>query len=170
MPLESNRRDTVGLMTIGQIAEIAVLALMPLVAKRVPRKTLLVAGLCAYVLRFAVFAYFPQAWAVIPALALHGFCFGCFLAVGYLYVDRIAPPDVRGSMQNIYGVFFVSIGFFVGGLVGGVIGDGFTSEIDGERLRSWTGIWLSGALLCAACVIALGALFPNRNPAPTGTG
>jgi MFS family permease len=85
--------------------------------------------------------------------------------VGYLYVDRIAPPDARGSMQNIYGVFFVSIGFFVGGLVGGVIGDAFTTEVAGERLRNWTGIWLTGAVLCAACVLAMLAFFPRRSAA-----
>ena len=73
-------------------------------------------------------------------------------------------------MQNVYGVFFVSIGFFVGGLVGGVIGDWFTTELNGERLRNWTGIWLSGAVLCAACVIALAKFFPNRNPADRAEG
>jgi MFS family permease len=70
-------------------------------------------------------------------------------------------------MQNIYGVFFVSLGFFVGGLVGGVIGDWFTTEIDGDRVRNWTGIWLSGTLLCAACVAALATLFPDRHTVET---
>ena len=71
--------------------------------------------------------------AVVPGgtgQALHGFCFGCFMAVGYMYVDKIAPPDVRGSMQTLYGVFVLSLGFFVGRLVSGGVADLFT---DGDR-------------------------------------
>src|SRR6185503_6540790 len=44
-----------GLMTIGQMSEILVLGMMPLVAKRLARKTLLSIGLVAYITRFAVF-------------------------------------------------------------------------------------------------------------------
>jgi len=164
--------------SIGQWCEMAVMLVLGFMLRRWGYKRILIVGACAYMLRFLLFSLVfsvepPFAGKLALAgigQALHGFCFGCFLAVGYLYVDRIAPPDVRGSMQNIYGVFFVSIGFFVGGLVGGVIGDWFTTELNGERLRNWTGIWLSGAVLCAACVIALAKFFPNRNPADRAEG
>ena len=159
--------------SIGQWCEIVVMAVLGFMLKKWGYKRTLIVGASAYMLRFLLFALvfgidLPFAGKMALAgtgQALHGFCFGCFLAVGYMYVDRISPSDVRGSMQNIYGVFFVSIGFFVGGLVGGVIGDRFTSEVDGEKLRNWTAIWLSGAVLCAACVLALMAFFPNKEPA-----
>src|SRR5207253_313604 len=60
-----------GLMTIGQMSEIVVLAIMPFVIERLRRKTILSIGLLAYVLRFFVFAFIPKPVAVIPALALH---------------------------------------------------------------------------------------------------
>lgn len=158
--------------SIGQWCEILVMAFLGFMLKRLGYKRVLIIGASAYMLRFLLFSLvfsldLPFAGKLILAgvgQALHGFCFGCFLAVGYMYVDRIAPPDVRGSMQNIYGVFFVSIGFFVGGLVGGAIGDWFTTDLDGERVRNWTGIWLSGAVLCAGCVLALMAFFPKDDP------
>lgn len=160
--------------SIGQWCEIIVMALLGFMLKNLGYKRVLVIGASAYMLRFLLFALvfsinppFAGKLALAGAgQALHGFCFGCFLAVGYMYVDRISPPDVRGSMQNIYGVFFVSIGFFVGGLVGGAIGDWFTVEAAGEKLRNWTGIWLSGTVLSALCVLALIAFFPNKNPEP----
>src|SRR6202008_74199 len=49
-----------GFMTIGQMVEVLVLALIPLVAKQVSRKSLLAVGLCAYALRMAIFAYLPD--------------------------------------------------------------------------------------------------------------
>jgi hypothetical protein len=48
--------------------------------------------------------------------------------------------------------------------VGGAIGDGFTTVVDGKEFRNWTGIWLSGAVLCAGCVVALAAFFPSGQP------
>jgi len=58
-----------GLMTIGQMSEIIVLALIPLVAKRWSRKTLLSIGLVAYALRMFLFAYVERigAMADLPA-------------------------------------------------------------------------------------------------------
>jgi nucleoside transporter len=158
--------------SIGQWCEILVMAFLGYLLKSLGYKRTLILGACAYMLRFVLFSLvfsldLPFAGKLVLAglgQALHGFCFGCFLAVGYMYVDRISPPDVRGSMQNIYGVFFVSIGFLVGGLVGGFVGDWFTTEVDGQRLRNWTGIWLTGSVLCAACVAALMAFFPSNPP------
>jgi nucleoside transporter len=158
--------------SLGQWCEILVMAFLGYLLKSLGYKRTLILGACAYTLRFLLFSLVfsidpPFVGKLILAgvgQALHGFCFGCFLAVGYMYVDRIAPPDVRGSMQNVYGVFFISIGFLVGGLVGGAVGDWFTVVENGVRVRDWTGIWLTGSVLCAACVAALMAFFPAALP------
>ena len=78
-----------------------------------------------------------------------------------MYVDRISPPDVRGSMQTLYGTFVVAAGFFVGGLVGGMIGEMFTQGSGPNVIRDWTGIWLSCAALCAVCVALMVFFFPR---------
>ena len=160
------------LSSLGQWCEILVMAFLGYLLKSLGYKRRLILGATAYLLRFVLFSLVfsldpPFVGKLILAgvgQALHGFCFGCFLAVGYMYVDRIAPPDVRGSMQNIYGVFFVSIGFLVGGLVGGAVGDWFTTEVNGVRERDWTSIWLTGSALSAACVAALMIFFPAAIP------
>ena len=158
--------------SIGQWCEIGVMAILGFVLTRIGYKWTLVLGATAYMLRClifsAVFAFdltFAGSLALaISGQALHGFCFGFFLAVGYMYVDRISPRDVRGSMQNVYGVFFVGIGFFVGGLVGGEVGTRFTTQVGGVETRDWTGIWLSCAALCAVCVVLLMVFFPKQHP------
>src|SRR5262249_6339869 len=93
-----------GLMTIGQMSEIAVLALMPLVARRLARKTLLAVGLVAYVVRFAVFAYLPTPVAVLPALALQGLCFGCLFFVAFMVVDEETAPTIRASALGVFNI------------------------------------------------------------------
>ncbi|MBL8758376.1 MAG: MFS transporter, partial [Phycisphaerae bacterium] len=86
-----------GLMTIGQMSEILVLAAIPLVAKSLSRKSLLTIGLAAYAARMALFAYvgpISQATGIaeVPILmvgvALHGLCFGCFIFVSFLVIDE----------------------------------------------------------------------------------
>jgi len=103
-----------GLMTIGQMTEIAVLALMPLIAPRVARKWLLAVGLCAYAARMAIFAYAPELMPVLFGVALHGLCFGCFIFIAFMVVDEQTTPDVRATAQNLYNLVFIGIGIIVG--------------------------------------------------------
>ncbi len=85
-----------GLMTIGQMSEIAVLALIPFVAKRISRRTLLAVGIVAYAARMALFAYAADYMsAVLLGVALHGLCFGCFIFVAFMVVDEETRADVR---------------------------------------------------------------------------
>ncbi|MBI3464672.1 MAG: MFS transporter [Planctomycetes bacterium] len=110
-----------GPMTIGQIAEIAVLAFMPILAKQLSRKLLLTVGLLAYILRFAIFAYVPDPWAVYPALGLHGLCFGCFFFVCFMIVDEETTPDVRASAQSLFNLVVVGFGVIVGNIAAGMV-------------------------------------------------
>ncbi|HPF13410.1 MAG TPA: MFS transporter, partial [Planctomycetota bacterium] len=104
-----------GLMTIGQMGEILVLAAMPLAAKRLSRKSLLLVGLLAYAGRMALFSYAASSLpAILFALALHGLCFGCFIFVAYLVVNEHTTKDVRASAQNLFNLVIFGVGIIVG--------------------------------------------------------
>lgn len=158
--------------SVGQVCEVAVLALLGVFLKRLGFKWTMMLGLAAYTLRCVLFTLafgleLPFAGMLVMAAAgqaLHGLCFGAFLAVAYMYVDRIAPADVRGSMQTVYGTFVIALGFFIGGFVSGQVGEWFTSGAGETLTRDWTNIWLSCAALCAACVVVFGIWFPNEPP------
>ena len=34
---------------------------------------------------------------------MHGLCVACFWAAAFIYVDRVAGPEVRGSVQTFFG-------------------------------------------------------------------
>jgi nucleoside transporter len=103
-----------GLMTIGQMTEILVLAGMPIIAKQTPRKALLALGIVAYGARMALFAYTTSMPAIVLGVALHGFCFGCFIFVAFMVVDEETTSDVRASAQNLFNLVIVGIGIIVG--------------------------------------------------------
>ncbi|MEM9381063.1 MAG: MFS transporter [Planctomycetota bacterium] len=151
-----------GLMTIGQMSEIAVLALIPLVAKSTSRKTLLSIGLLAYAGRMALFAYTDSLATVLAGVALHGVCFGCFIFVAFMVVDEETTPDVRASAQNLFNLVIIGIGIIVGSwLATAVVGAWAMGEdgvMDYRRLFS-APMWAS-----LACLALLLVFYPSWSP------
>lgn len=146
-----------GLMTIGQISEIGVLAAIPWFARRYSRKTLLAAGLAAYALRFTVFAYLPHPALVVPALALHGVCFGAFIFVAFMIVDEETTPDVRASAQGLFNLVVVGFGVIAGNLAAGLLGERARLPAGSYDYRLLFGIPFVVSLLC---LLALVAFYP----------
>jgi MFS family permease len=149
-----------GLMTIGQISEIVMLALVPLMAKQFSRKTFLVLGLLAYILRFFIFAYIPHPWAVIPALALHGLCFGFFFFICFMIVDELTTRDVRASAQGLFNLVLVGLGTIVGNLLTGYIGQLATRP---DRTVDFRLLFSVPMWITVVCLAALIVLYPNRS-------
>jgi len=157
-----------GLMTVGQVVEVAVLALIPLVAKSLSRKTLLAVGLCAYAARMALFAWvdaipLPTMATLLVGIGLHGFCFGCFIFVAFMVVDEESPADVRASAQSLFNLVIVGVGVIVGSKIAGWVADWAKSgdAIDYGRLFQ-VPLWAA-----LACLVLLLLFYPARSRART---
>ncbi|MCX7805326.1 MAG: MFS transporter [Planctomycetota bacterium] len=116
-------------MTIGQISEIALMLLVPVSLARMGFKFTMGLGLLAYVLRFAACAIGSPQWLVVASLALHGFCYGFFVAVVFIFVDACSPPDIRASAQSLIGIVILGLGPLVGSLFAGKVGDIFSTLV-----------------------------------------
>jgi len=158
--------------SIGQLFEVLVMAVLGFSIIKFGFKFTLTIGAIAYTLRCLLFACVFQ-WEMpfagklalaCTGQALHGVCFGCFLAAAYIYVDRVAPKDVRGSMQTMYGTLVIALGFFAGGIISGEVGEWFNTGTGDNVVRNWPMIWLSSAALAAICVGGLLLCFPNQVP------
>ena len=151
--------------SIGQICEVVVMVGLGFYIKRCGFKVVMMTGAIAYMLRCVLFGlvfamelpFGLRLTLAFAGQALHGLCFGCFLAAGFMYVDRICGENVRGSMQTFYGTLVISLGFFVGAFVAGDVGEFFTSTAG----RNWSGIWLTCAAIAGFCVVAFGIFFPR---------
>jgi MFS family permease len=99
--------------------------------------------------------------AVIPALALHGVCFGCFFFIAFMIVDQFTTKDVRASAQSLYNVVLVGFGTIVGNLFAGYVGQMATQNgVVNYRTMFSVPMWVA-----LACLLALLAGYP-RNPQP----
>jgi len=151
-----------GLMTIGQMTEIAVLALIPFFAKSVSRKNLLMIGLAAYAARMALFAFAPSLPTVILGIALHGFCFGCFIFVAFMVVDENTTPDIRATAQNLFNLVIVGIGIIVGSLFAtSVVAKYATAggEMDYQKLFSVP------MYMALGCLVLMLLFYPSKKKA-----
>jgi len=53
---------------------------------------------------------------VMFGVALHGLCFGCFIFVAFMMVDKFTTKDVRATAQNLFNLIFVGVGIIVGSM------------------------------------------------------
>jgi nucleoside transporter len=98
-------------MSIGQVAEIATMAVLGAVLARLGWKTTMILGILGHAARFAVFAFLPQNQAVIIAVqVLHGICYAFFFATLYIFIDEVFPKDVRSSAQSLFNLLVLGIG------------------------------------------------------------
>lgn len=152
-----------GLMTVGQMMEIAVLALMPILTRKVSRKGLLAMGIVAYGARMALFGYTSSMATVILGVALHGFCFGCFVFVAYMVVDEETPADLRASAQNLFNLVIIGIGIIVGSWFSLSVVAKWAAE--GAKEGYWTRLFSVPLGMSIACLAALLAFYPSKKPA-----
>ena len=96
------RASVPAVMTLANIAELIVMAvLLPRLLPRLGTRRLLMIGILAWPLRYAVFAFLPIKAFAAAALTLHGLGFVFLFVVGFIYVDQIATDNIRASSQAL---------------------------------------------------------------------
>ena len=98
-------------MSIGQVAEILTMLVLGVTLKKLGWRLTMIIGTLGHVVRFGVYAFFPQSWQLIVGVQiLHGICYAFFFATVYIFVDAYFPKDVRASAQGLFNVMVLGIG------------------------------------------------------------
>ena len=142
-----------GYMTIGQIAEWAVIGLVPLAVHRLGVKRTMIIGASAWAIRFGLSAYGRPNWLMIATIGLHGFAFGFFFVVAQMYVDRAAGPDIKASAQNFLIFIIYGLGTILGSVLTGYVRSYFQDD--------WNKIWAGPAILTLLCILLFAAMFQD---------
>lgn len=152
-------------MTIAQVAEIFVMALLlPKILPKYGIKKTMTLGVLAWPLRYIIFVIGTPAWLVVASLSLHGFCYVFFFTAAYIYVDTIAPADIRASAQSLIAVVILGVGNFVGSNFSGWIQNTFTRD----GVTAWRSVFLVPTILTLVCAVGFVALFRERKSAAPG--
>jgi nucleoside transporter len=152
-------------MTIGQFAEIAMMAGLGLMLKGLGFRGVMVLGIVAYAARYAIWGTTAlPIQAHVVSQALHGLCYACFFAASYIYVDRLVDPDARHSAQAVYGMTILGGGPLLGGWLSGWLGQRFTHD----GTLDYSGFWYAISAIALITAMLFGLLFraERRDAAP----
>src|SRR5262245_41665775 len=163
---EAGVNNAAGKMALGQVSEVGMMLLMPLVFRMASVRAILLVGLGSWALRYLLLAFGDAqagVWMFYLAIVLHGVCFDFFFVTGQLYTDQEAPPHLRSTAQGFITVATYGVGMLIGSFLSGFVLDYFTTTVGTVVTRTWPSFWLSSAAMSFA--IALLVLFFFRSPA-----
>jgi len=151
-------------MTLGQVSEVGFLLLLPVLLPFLGAKRIMILGMAAWAVRFALFAYFHEqptaTWMVLGGILLHGMCYDFIFVMGRMYVDKAAGDCLRASAQGLHAVFTLGAGMFVGSWLSGVVAQNYTNV---AGVHDWKSIWLVPAVMSAALIPIFLALFREKS-------
>jgi len=152
-------------MTVAQIAEILTMAfLLPIALRNWGVRKTLAVGVIAWPLRYVVFALGPigplavMKPLVVASLALHGLGYTFFFVVSQIYVDSVAPKDIRASAQSLLTLATLGIGNWLGTQFTGWIMNLFNPA---ANVRAWTNVFLVPCALTVLCALAFLLFFKD---------
>jgi nucleoside transporter len=133
-------------MTFGQMSEVIFLLLLPWFLLRMGVKGVLVAGMTAWVVRYALFAFgAPEAvtWMLILGIVLHGPCYDFVYVAGQVYIDKLASPEIRAQAQGLFVLATYGVGQGLGTLAAGWVYNAIMAGRSGfSALAEWHFFWL----------------------------
>jgi nucleoside transporter len=152
-------------MALGQASEVIMMLLMPLIFRRVTVKGILLAGLAAWTIRYALLAYGNAdsgMWMFYIAILLHGICYDFFFMTGQLYTDMAAPPNLRGAAQGLIIFLTYGVGMYIGSTLSGVAVDYYTKTVGGVMTRDWQSFWISSSIGALVILLMIAVFFRSK--------
>ena len=160
---EVGMENAAGKMTFGQMSEIIFMVLMPLFFARLGVKKMLLIGMLAWVVRYALFALGnndARVWMYYGGIILHGICFDFFFVTGQIYVDKKADADLRSSAQGFIALITYGVGILIGAHISGQV-DLHYALADGTH--EWAPVWLMAAMMAAVVTVLFVLFFKDQD-------
>ena len=138
------------LMSIGQMVEIATMALLGIALSRFSFKAVLVAGILMELLRFGLLLVGRPFLVVVVGLAAHGLCFGLFFGTAPIFLDSRSDASTRSGVQQFFTIVTGGLGALVGNLSAGRAFDAVSASGGGvDTFRLYWAIPAAAALITA---------------------
>lgn len=141
-------------MTFGQMSEIVFMLLMPAFFARLGVKWMLLVGMLAWAVRYALFATAAPTstqWMILAGIILHGICYDFFFVTGFIYVDKKAPKEIRAQAQTFLVLITQGLGLGLGAQAFGRLVGHFTDAT--TKTVDWKMVWTYPAIAAAAIMV-----------------
>lgn len=152
-------------MSFGQMSEVLFMVLMPFFFRRLGVKWMLVVGMGAWVLRYALFALAAPAgtvWMIMFGIILHGICYDFFFVTGQIYVDKKSTADIRGQAQGLLVLITLGLGMLIGAQVSGWLNNWFKDGAEILSAAAWQSFWWIPAAFAGAILLFFTLMFNDE--------
>ncbi len=167
---EVGMKRAAGVQSLGQISELVFMVAMPLFFVRLGVKKMLAAGMLAWGLRYAFFAYGDigsNYWMLIAGIVIHGICYDFFFVTGQIYTDRFAGERFKSAAQGFITLATYGLGMMMGYYISGPIVDHW--QLSAGK-HDWTTIWLIPGGISIAVLIFFLIFFTDKKHTELQTG
>ncbi len=151
------------IMSIGQVSEIVVLAVLGACLARLGMKWIMIIGALFQALRYAVFAFRPETAWIVPIIGTHGFCYAFFFTTAYLYIEQHSTLKTRAGAQQIFTIIITGLGAFAGFQASGLVGQWCQSE---RGVIDFGRFWLVPMAIGLAVAVVMALFFREEERSP----
>ncbi|MBK0381007.1 nucleoside permease [Mucilaginibacter segetis] len=159
-----------GIQSMGQVSELAFMALMPLFFVRLGVKKMLAVGMFAWALRYIFFAYGDTGanyWMIIGGIVMHGICYDFFFVTGQIYTDNLAGERFKSAAQGFITLATYGVGMLIGSYISGPIVENWKTS---ATTHNWQTIWLIPAGISAVVLLVFIIFFKDKNQIQNKSG
>lgn len=152
-------------MSFGQMSEVIFMLLVPYFFARLGVKWMLLVGMFAWVLRYALFALAAPSgifWMIMFGIILHGVCYDFFFVAGQIYVDKKATKEIRGQAQGFLVLITYGVGMLIGAQVTGWLKNWLVPDGGAAALSQWPVFWALPAAFAALIMGGFAMLFKEN--------
>jgi nucleoside transporter len=160
-------------MSLGQFFEIFFLLMLPFFFKKFGFKITILAGMIAWAVRYALFAYGNAGdltFMLIIGIILHGICYDFFFVSGQIYTNAKAGPKFKSAAQGLITLATYGIGMLIGFEIAGLIKDAYTttSIVNGVStvVSNWKMIWIIPSGIAVVVFLLFAFAFHDKNEKP----
>ena len=151
---------------MGQFFEVFFLLMLPFFFKKFGFKITILAGMLAWAIRYALFAYGNAgdlSFMLIIGIILHGICYDFFFVSGQIYTDAKAGPKYKSAAQGLITLATYGVGMLIGFEIAGLITDAYTHYI--RKQFDWKMIWIipSGIAFVVFLLFAFSLMIKMKN-------
>ncbi|MBI9070257.1 MAG: MFS transporter [Melioribacteraceae bacterium] len=151
-------------MSFGQMSEALFIIMMPLLFPIFGIKRMLLIGMGAWALRYALFAFGAPdtvSWMILTGIILHGICYDFFFVAGFIYVDKKAVPEIRAQAQGFVVLATYGVGMLIGSQIAGYIYNNIVTDSSNAMLQ-WKQFWFVPAILSVLVMIFFWIMFKDK--------
>ena len=152
-----------GKMTLGQISEVLFLLLLPVFFKRFGFKKTILAGMLAWAIRYALFAYgnpHELSFMLILGILFHGICYDFFFVSGQIYTNTKAGVKYKSAAQGLITLATYGVGMLIGFKIAGLITDAYKLS---DTTSDWKMIWLIPSGIALVVFLLFAIFFNEKN-------